>query len=514
MRSDAAIIFSFSEVGANVEASISGSAVLPLVVQNNDSLSLGNFSLGADNQLDSGVSGDIVDIYGGGTFFSSGLNGAPDVSTGESNRISYNTTLLIVSDENLAPGATISPTGTFTWTGTTIDALFAAPDKGIGTYTVYQFSNYDATLAPENRIDFAFPAVGTIWDIDGATAGGSGTDSGDGNWSDTTWSLNPLGTDATGGWYNNGTTGNVATFSAGDDVTGSSTITADESGVVLTGIKVEEGAVTINGLESLALNEAPTGTDEGSSEAAEIDVAAGSSLIIATTLTNDGSGGDGVEKTGDGILTLSEANTYDGGTTVSGGTLLVNNTSGSGVGSGSLTVSNGTLGGDGSIAGATTIGTGSFLSPGATAGVVGDLVFGADLDISGLTGDNNGGLLFDLAGGGSDQVSLLAGAQLIMGTLDFEDFTFTDLGGLSDGDTITLFDNLELIAGSIGNSQGTIGSLSAEIFLGDNGNDILLRLQSEPFPIFGGAPEPSRVLLLLLGAVSVVLRRRRKPLPS
>ena len=57
-------------------------------------------------------------------------------------------------------------------------------------------------------------------------------------------------------------------------------------------------------------------------------------------------------KVNTGTLILSGANGYTGGTTVANGTLLVNNTSGSGTGTGPVSVtSNGTLGGTGSISG-------------------------------------------------------------------------------------------------------------------------------------------------------------------
>ena len=50
---------------------------------------------------------------------------------------------------------------------------------------------------------------------------------------------------------------------------------------------------------------------------------------------------------------------YIGGTTVTGGILIVGNTSGSGTGAGPVNVDAGTLGGSGIIAGAVTLGTGS-----------------------------------------------------------------------------------------------------------------------------------------------------------
>jgi autotransporter-associated beta strand protein len=66
-----------------------------------------------------------------------------------------------------------------------------------------------------------------------------------------------------------------------------------------------------------------------------------------------------VSKTGTGTLTLSGANSYSGGTTVSAGVLNVSNPTGSGTGTATVNVNSGTLGGSGIIAGATTIGTGS-----------------------------------------------------------------------------------------------------------------------------------------------------------
>ncbi|MDQ3200038.1 MAG: autotransporter-associated beta strand repeat-containing protein [Verrucomicrobiota bacterium] len=82
---------------------------------------------------------------------------------------------------------------------------------------------------------------------------------------------------------------------------------------------------------------------------------------------NQGTGGS-LSKIGSGLLTLSGANTYTGGTTVSAGALAVRNTTGSATGTGPVQVNGGTLAGAGSIAGAVTLGsgsgTGAVLSPG------------------------------------------------------------------------------------------------------------------------------------------------------
>jgi autotransporter-associated beta strand protein len=72
-------------------------------------------------------------------------------------------------------------------------------------------------------------------------------------------------------------------------------------------------------------------------------------------------------KDGTGTLTLASptGNVYDDVTNVNGGTLLVNNTSGNGVGMGAVTVnSGGTLGGTGIISGTVTVNAGGTLAPG------------------------------------------------------------------------------------------------------------------------------------------------------
>jgi uncharacterized repeat protein (TIGR02543 family) len=89
--------------------------------------------------------------------------------------------------------------------------------------------------------------------------------------------------------------------------------------------------------------------------AAEVD------MSIAVPVSNGA-----LSKTGLGTMTLSSANTYSGGTTGSAGRLLVNNTTGSGTGSG------GTLGGTGAIAGVVTVNSGGTVSPG-TASALGAL---------------------------------------------------------------------------------------------------------------------------------------------
>jgi fibronectin-binding autotransporter adhesin len=114
------------------------------------------------------------------------------------------------------------------------------------------------------------------------------------------------------------------------------------------------------------------------------------SIAAALTLTNSASGthvfnigtartgtvnsviaeaeaGCGLVKSGAGLLILSTNNAYSGLTTVSNGTLLVNNASGTGI-AGPILVVGGTLGGNGVVAGAVTNATGGTLAPGTSVG--------------------------------------------------------------------------------------------------------------------------------------------------
>ena len=81
------------------------------------------------------------------------------------------------------------------------------------------------------------------------------------------------------------------------------------------------------------------------------------------------SGSGTLVKAGKGKLDLTNANSYAGGTTVRTGTLMVDNTSGSGTGTGAVQVDSGALGGFGTISGAVIVGhdipgNGAFLIPG------------------------------------------------------------------------------------------------------------------------------------------------------
>ena len=80
---------------------------------------------------------------------------------------------------------------------------------------------------------------------------------------------------------------------------------------------------------------------------------------LSTTYAGVIQGAGALTKLGTGLLTLSGANTYSGGTTITAGALRARNTTGSATGTGTVQVNAGTFGGPGVIAGNVTVGRGT-----------------------------------------------------------------------------------------------------------------------------------------------------------
>jgi autotransporter-associated beta strand protein len=185
--------------------------------------------------------------------------------------------------------------------------------------------------------------------------------------------------------------------------------------------------------------------------------ASGGNLSLFATLTTGGnnnattfngrvSGSGGLTKTGLGSFTLaplSGGNTYSGTTTVNAGTLLVNNTTGSGTGTGPVVVNSGaTLGGTGTISGAVTVNGGGHIAPGSSVESldVGSLALAAgsilDFELDTVSGVDT-----------SDQIIVTTpnGLTINGGTLNL-----TDAGGMTAG-IYTLLDYSGTLNGDVNN---------------------------------------------------------------
>jgi autotransporter-associated beta strand protein len=101
--------------------------------------------------------------------------------------------------------------------------------------------------------------------------------------------------------------------------------------------------------------------------------------VMGLAIQNSAATNVSLVKSGTGVWSLTNANVYQGSTTVNGGTLLVNNTTGSGTGTGAVAVNTGaTLGGSGIISGSVTVNAGGTLAAGNSPGV---LTLGANLTL-------------------------------------------------------------------------------------------------------------------------------------
>jgi autotransporter-associated beta strand protein len=236
------------------------------------------------------------------------------------------------------------------------------------------------------------------------------------------------------------------------------------------------------------------------------------STTFSGTMKDGATGGTlALTKVGSGTLTLSGANTYTGATVINQGKLLVNNTH---TGAGAYTVaSGGTLGGIGAITTSSSAGVtvlaGGKLAPGGSA-AAGKLTLNlgsGSLDISGAeAASNSQSLLFRVGTtANSDKVAVTGAFNIGTGTLEFDDFAFTDVGSIQANTTYTLID-ASSITGSLGSVvTGTFGnanSVTGTLALDQANGDLLLNVTA--------APEPQALGLLVLGGTGMLSRRRRR----
>ena len=193
---------------------------------------------------------------------------------------------------------------------------------------------------------------------------------------------------------------------------------------------------------------------------------------------HEGSGG-ALGKTGTGVFSLTNANTYTGGTTLDGGSVLVNNISGSATGTGDVQVNSGTFGGAGTVTGPVVIGSGAgsgaVLSPGPNTNLVGILTLLGTLT---FRSDGTLDIQLDSTGVKVDDVinygaTIDSGAQIVV----------SDVGSstLAPGTSLTIIDDRGTggIVGTFSNlpDGGTL-TVGSNTFVADyeggDGNDLTL----------------------------------------
>jgi autotransporter-associated beta strand protein len=256
-------------------------------------------------------------------------------------------------------------------------------------------------------------------------------------------------------------------------------------------------------------------------------VASRSTVLTSANTTGDqtwsnvlsGTGGFRRNAVG-GRTILTGNNTYAGGTLVDAGTLLVNNTTGSGTGTGAVTVnSTGVLGGTGALTGAVTVNAGGSLAPGTSL---------ESLDVGAVT-FNTGSFAAELdsslsAAVGADLLNVNGALSIIAGST----LSLTDLGAavLTPGTKYTLlsysgaWDNgvFDLVPDD---STVVVGSNSFTINYNDTSGGTnfggglytnYVTLTSLPPGLGSGAqvPEPAGVALLLVGLAAMHGVRRQR----
>ncbi len=208
------------------------------------------------------------------------------------------------------------------------------------------------------------------------------------------------------------------------DLNGNNQTLAGLTNVTRTGSRLQrvystaDATLTINNSANYTFSGTLGNSDVSGNALALVKTGAGTFTLSSTTNTFSTNS-----------ATLNAANTYANGTAINAGTLLVNTTTNSGTGSGTVVInSGGTLGGTGGIDGAVTNNAGGTLAPGAAG--VGTLTLNSDLILS--AGSTN---TFEVDGTAAtnDTVVLSLGAATYGGVLKI-----VPTGSFVNGQTFTL----------------------------------------------------------------------------
>jgi autotransporter-associated beta strand protein len=220
-------------------------------------------------------------------------------------------------------------------------------------------------------------------------------------------------------------------------------------------------------------------------------------------IINGGSGRSTIiEKRGSMTQIFQGASSYTGGTIISAGTLLVNNATGSGIGTGTVVVENGGTFGGGNAAGTTgfvsglvDLDSGGHLAPGVNA--VGRLTLQ-----SGLTLNDSGGSILDMELGTSSDLIRITAGTFTGNSSGFTLVNVSDAGGFGIG-TYTLID-------WTGATLSGVTALDFQLNSTPSGYTGTFDIVGSTLQLTVSAiPEPSSAILFGLGFAVFLFRNRR-----
>jgi autotransporter-associated beta strand protein len=306
--------------------------------------------------------------------------------------------------------------------------------------------------------------------------------------------------------WNQVTMATVDAATAGtDERLGYSSLVGGGASSAILGSEISSGTATFSGNITLDSN-------------VHLTADAGGTSRFTGIIANGSNGARGIEKIGAGRVDLTGANTYSGPTTVTAGTLAVNNTTGSGTGTGNVLVKDtAVLAGAGTLSpasgGSIVFESGSTVSVGNAGDTVGQqLSFIPDSGTITTTFSSGSVLEFDLFSNVGNNTSLTAaadrlflnGSAIFQSNVTLRVNTLLDSLQFVDGDRWTLFDWTSLsITGNANDLELELPTLSAtlswdtsQLFAAGSVGVIII-------------PEPTRVSLILLAGLALALRRRR-----
>ena len=488
-----------------------------LTIDGGTLLSTGNYAINANRGITLGAGGATFDFiaannltYGGvisgsGGFTVTGggrvLLSNPNTYTGLTHIIDGQVHLKGGAAEEIFGGTTqgtiVEAQGTIVWAdhGPTANEILVEPVTLNGGMLIQTASTNggisgNVTLTADSFVNgnaASFSIFGDITGTGGLTIGGGGTKRfrGDNN----TYSGPTILNQGTLQVYSNSSLGNTSELQVNNPNVGAGntvrldldnanqTIGSLSSTIATPASGVNNAILDLGSNHQLTINQTVDGTFEGAITGNTGRIVLGA----ASTAT----------------LNLTGENTYGGGTTVSGGTLLVNNSTGSGTGTGTVLVEDtGTLGGNGTIAGSLVLNSGGTLTPGNSAGI---------LTVQGGGGITmNSGSIFAVEIGGStpglhDQV-IATGPITLGGLLDVS---------FIGGEGVTYDDELVILAGSSLTGVFSNAPTEGSTLTFDGVTFSVSYLNNQVTLSNFEIPEPSSLTLLGLGVMMLVRKRRR-----